>query len=272
MSSSSDRALVLRRYPFSETSLVVHVITREHGRVHLLARGAYRAKSRLFAVLDLFDELALEWNGSPTRELKNLQTAEISVRRQEIPRELERYRVGIAMLELAELGSHPGQAEPELFDELTSSLDSLAAGEAPPELERVCFELAFLQRHGLSPSLVGCAACGKPAPPRPGLPPRAWFSAGAGGRLCESCAAQARASGRRVGTLPLDVLVAADKICVARARGEAPPRPNPERLTRVRDFVERFLDYHLETRPRSHREFLSAPNRNAPKPPAAAGD
>ena len=33
---------------------------------------------------------------------------------------------------------------------------------------------------------------------------------------------------------------------------------------RVRDFVERFLDYHLEARPRSHREFLAVPNRNSP--------
>jgi hypothetical protein len=32
----------------------------------------------------------------------------------------------------------------------------------------------------------------------------------------------------------------------------------------VRDFVGRFLDFHLETRPRSQRAFLDSPNRNAP--------
>jgi hypothetical protein len=31
----------------------------------------------------------------------------------------------------------------------------------------------------------------------------------------------------------------------------------------VRDFVERFLATHLETRPRSWQSFLAAPHRNA---------
>jgi len=42
------------------------------------------------------------------------------------------------------------------------------------------------------------------------------------------------------------------------------PREEPDLALRVRDLLERFLDYHLETRPRSQRQFLAAPNRNAP--------
>jgi hypothetical protein len=43
-----------------------------------------------------------------------------------------------------------------------------------------------------------------------------------------------------------------------------------DRIDRVRDFVGRFLDYHLETRPRTHRAFLAAPNRNTASRPAEA--
>ena len=39
-------------------------------------------------------------------------------------------------------------------------------------------------------------------------------------------------------------------------------------LERVRDFVVRFLEYHLESRPRSYRGFLAVPNRNRPRTPA----
>jgi len=35
-------------------------------------------------------------------------------------------------------------------------------------------------------------------------------------------------------------------------------------LERVHDFVARFLEFHLESRPKSLRAFLSASNRNAP--------
>jgi hypothetical protein len=36
-----------------------------------------------------------------------------------------------------------------------------------------------------------------------------------------------------------------------------------DRIDRVRDFVGRFLDYHLEVRPRMHRVFLASKNRNS---------
>jgi len=259
-----DRAVLVRRHPFSETSLVVHAITREHGRVHLLARGAYRPRSSFYCVLDFLHELELEWSPSPTRELLNLRRAELTRRRRRVTDDLERFRAGISMLELADLGARPGQGDPELYDVLGSALDRLDEGRESPDLVRIGFELGFLRQHGLSPALIRCAACGGPAPPARGSPPRAWFSAGAGGRLCGRCAGEARQSGRRVGTLPLDVLVTADKMSRPEEPEAAPPEIDPRRLIRVRDFVERFLDYHLETRPRSHREFLAVPNRNAP--------
>lgn len=252
---------------------MVHVLTRRHGRVNLLARGAYRPKSRFFAVLDLFDELQLIWTGSREKELKTLVEGELVVRRRGLTKELGCYSAGVSLLELAHLGSRPGQAEPELFAELSLALDLLdERGRTGVGVEadqaRVAFELAFLRLHGLSPALMSCASCGGAAPTihakGPHGHPRAWFSADAGGRLCASCATETRAAGRRVGTLPLDVLVAADRMCVARERGEPAPGIPAERLERVRDFVERFLDYQLETRPRSHRKFLERTNRNAP--------
>jgi DNA repair protein RecO (recombination protein O) len=270
---SEDHGLVLRRFRWSESSLVVHVLTRDHGRVHLLARGAYRPKSRFYAVLDLFDELSLSWTSTPDRELQPLVEGQLEVRRRGVTADLECYSTATSLLELAHLGSRQGQAQPELFRELGCALDRLDAfgrgeGGPPPTQVRIEFELALLGIHGISPALMTCASCGGPSAPMPGHGPhghpRAWFSAGAGGRLCAGCAAEARAAGRRVGTLPLDVLVAADRMVVARAAGEPAPELSSERLERVRDFVERFLDYQLETRPRSHRKFLEHANRNAP--------
>ena len=37
---------------------------------------------------------------------------------------------------------------------------------------------------------------------------------------------------------------------------------SPERSIRVLDFTGRFLDHHLETRPKSHARFLASPDRN----------
>ncbi len=271
-----DRALLLKRYPFSESSLVVHLCTREHGRVHLMAKGAYRPTSRYFAVLDFLDTLEIEWDHNPRRELSNLRAGSILQRRRAIPADPSRWFAACAMLELADLAARPAHPDPGLFDLLEAGLEGLHVGKGSADTCLIAFELRFLDSLGLAPALEACAACGGTAPPlaapeghdRDREGPRAAFSAGAGGRLCRSCAHDARASGRRVGTLPVQTLADALALLAAgAAAGEGLPQ---ERIDRVRDFTGRFLDYHLETRPRTHRVFLSVPNRNAPGEAAEA--
>ena len=291
-----DRALVLKRFAYGESSLVVHLLTREHGRVHVLAKGAYRPTSRFFAVLDLFDTLAVEWSGPHERELKTLHAGDIVRRRKHVTRELATYRAGLTMLELAELAARAEHRDPALFDLAERGLDELngapQAAPVEPTLALVRYELGFLRSAGLEPALERCAACAGEAPPVRYAPApdddpyglRVAFSAGAGGRLCRSCAEEARAAGRRVGTLPVAVLDTARELARAaplsyvggrdqaaapsgepgRSAGYDERPPSGEHIERVRDFVGRFLGYHLETRPRMHRAFLATANRNAP--------
>lgn len=260
MAIHSDRALVLRRTPYGESSLVVQLLTAREGRVHVLAKGAYRHTSRFYCVLDLFDSLDVEWSSRPGSDLGLLRSGGIARRRRWVTEDLERYRAAVSALELCELAARPGEREEGLFRLTEHFLDALeeCSWEGPsPELLSIVFELRFLQNLGLAPSLVRCAACAGDAPPVD--EGRAAFSAGAGGRLCRNCAEEARVSGRRVGTMPLDVLDAARLLV---EEGLKHP-PTPELTERLRDFVGRFLGYHLETRPASHRRFLAAPNRNA---------
>ncbi len=56
-------AFVLHTYPFRETSLIVEAITRDYGRVALLARGARRPRSSLRGLLLAFQPLELAWAG-----------------------------------------------------------------------------------------------------------------------------------------------------------------------------------------------------------------
>ena len=261
MPTYRDRALILKRYPFSESSLVVHVGTREHGRVHVMAKGVYRPRARYYAALDLLDTLEIEWDESPRRDLANLRTATIVERRRSIPEDPRRWSAACSLLELADLAFRPAHSDPSLYDLLEAGLTALDEAANAPDCVLIAFELSFLERLGLSPALEGCASCGGPAPEVRGDAGRAAFSAGAGGRLCRACADEARSAGRRVGTLPIRTL--ADALGFGQRGAGAGADLPQERIDRVRDFVGRFLDYHLEARPRTHRAFLSAPNRNA---------
>jgi len=246
--------LCLRRHPYGESSLVTHVLTRQHGRVSLLAKGAFRPRSGHAGLFDLFDTLELEWRPSRRSELSTFVGGRLLVRRRALTAGLDRYRVAVGMLELAELAALPGSPNPGLFDLLDGSLGVLAAGDVEPALARVAFDLRFLQNLGLTPSLLQCAACGGPAPASvTDSTARAPFSTSSGGRLCPNCAGAARAEGRKVGMLPEDLMRMADRLL------HSPPeliprfRLAPQQARRLSTLLDRLLEYHLETRPRSRR-------------------
>ncbi len=261
-----DSALLVRRFAYGESSLVVHALTRAHGRVHLLAKGAYRMRSRFFGRLDLFDTLDVAWSERPGAELGQLETAELLERRQRIPHSLGAYRAALTVLELASLAAPERAPATELFELCRAALQELHEGREPA-LTLVEFELSFLHNLGLAPALEECASCGGAAPADEEgerSTPRVEFSAAAGGRLCARCAQRAREGGLRVGTLPTDVLELAARL-MREGRGE---RAFPAALVeRTRDFTARFLRRQLDVQPKSYRVFLAAPHRNRPTPP-----
>ncbi len=66
MAQVQDSALLLRRIPYGDSSLICHLLTREHGRVALMARGARRARSGLRASLQPLHHLHVSWKSGRT--------------------------------------------------------------------------------------------------------------------------------------------------------------------------------------------------------------
>jgi DNA repair protein RecO (recombination protein O) len=71
---NGDPAFVLHTRPWRETSLIVDVLTRHHGRIGLVARGARRQTSSLKTRLIPFQPLTLSWFGKS--QLRTLHAAE----------------------------------------------------------------------------------------------------------------------------------------------------------------------------------------------------
>jgi DNA repair protein RecO (recombination protein O) len=69
-----EPGFVLHATPWRETSLIVEALTRGHGRVALVARGAKRPTSQFRGLLAPFSPLTLSWSGKG--EIKNLVRVE----------------------------------------------------------------------------------------------------------------------------------------------------------------------------------------------------
>src|SRR5690606_28964742 len=71
---SGQPGFVLHSYPYKETSLIIDLFSRDHGRVALIAKGAKRPHSKLRGVLQTFQPLAVGWSGRS--EVRTLTSAE----------------------------------------------------------------------------------------------------------------------------------------------------------------------------------------------------
>ncbi len=156
-----EPAFVLHSYPYKETSLILDTLTRHHGRIALIARGAKRPRSALRGVLLAFRPLALSWSASRNRasELANLTAAEwvggVA------PPQGEGLLCGFYLNELlikllARDDSHEG-----LFDAYLNALIALGS-KAPAAPVLRSFEYRLLSEAGYALQLTHCADGGAP--------------------------------------------------------------------------------------------------------------
>ncbi|HEY0878830.1 MAG TPA: DNA repair protein RecO [Zeimonas sp.] len=152
-SSREESAWLLHSTPYRETSLVVDLFTREHGRIAAVAKGAKRPRSSLRAVLLQFQPLRVSWTGR--RELRTLTGAEWTGG-VDAPRGdallCAFYLNELLMRLLAREDPHP-----LLFDAYGGALAQLASQVALDETLRR-FEWTLLREIGYAPDLDRDAA------------------------------------------------------------------------------------------------------------------
>lgn len=134
---------VLHSYPYRETSLIVDVFTRSHGRIALVAKGAKRPHSALRGVLQTFQPLALSWVGKS--EVRTLTSAEWLGGMH--PLGGDALLCGFYANELLVKFCARDDAHQKLFDHYVLTLTRLAHDEPPVQVLR-SFERVLLRETG----------------------------------------------------------------------------------------------------------------------------
>ena len=147
---------VLHSYPYKETSLIVDVFTRDHGRVALVAKGAKRPHSKLRGVLQTFQPLNVSWSGKA--EVRTLIDAEWIGGL--LPLEKSALLCGFYLNELLVKMLARDDAHPALFDHYVATLNQLAHDE-PPAIALRKFERALLKETGVIGDWRVCTATGE---------------------------------------------------------------------------------------------------------------
>jgi len=143
MRATLEPAYVLHGRPWRESSALLEVFARNHGRIGLMARGARGARSRWRNLLQPFRPLLLSW--TQRGELGTLTGADQVASPPALAGEplfCGLYANELLMRFLQRSDSHPA-----LFDHYRDLLGGLAAGAAPQPILRI-FEFQLLAASG----------------------------------------------------------------------------------------------------------------------------
>lgn len=135
-------AYLLHRRAFRDTSQILELFTREHGRLAVVARGVRGARSRYRGVLEPFRPLLVSW--SIRSELGTLTGAEPAGPAQGL--DGQRVMAGFYLNELVMKLTHRHDPQAELFAEYATALATLATPAPGERIETALrrFELRML--------------------------------------------------------------------------------------------------------------------------------
>ena len=151
---------ILHHRPYRDTSRILEVITRDHGRISVFARGVRGPKAKLASILQPFQMLLLSWTGRG--EAAQLTGAESAQAAASLPPSCLMAAFYLNELLLKLTTRH--DPLPVLFDAYHTALESLRHGAAlEPELR--VFEKRLLEALGYGLDLEAEAQTGKPIEP-----------------------------------------------------------------------------------------------------------
>lgn len=171
------RGLVLRITDYNDRDTLVTLLTADHGRMTVKARGLRRKNSPLIGPCQLlaYGEYTLfEYRGMYTiNEATSLELF------RDLRKSLSKLSLGTYMAQVCEVISQEDLPSPELLSLLLNCLYGLSKLDVSEAMVKSVFEFRCACLAGYMPELQGCISCGNPMPER--------FDVSAGHLECVRC-------------------------------------------------------------------------------------
>jgi len=165
---------------YGEADRILTLYTPDHGKLHAIAKGVRRSKSRSAGHLDLFSRTSVLI--AQGRNLGVASQAQLLEHFDGLRTNLTASGYAHYVCELIDSFVPDGLANRVLYHQHVSTLRNLAAGQSILTVR--AFELSLLDAAGYRPELHHCLGCGSEI-----VPGKNHFSVALGGVLCPDCVA-----------------------------------------------------------------------------------
>lgn len=230
----TTQGVVLRVTDYNDRDALLTVLTRNHGKLTMKARGLRRKNSPLIApcqLLALGEFTVFEYRGQYT--INEAHSLELF---QNLRRNLTKLSLGTYFAQVCELISQEDLPNPELQALLLNCLYALSKLDLDEATVKAVFELRSACLAGYTPDLFGCHVCGSQTPDR--------FDLSAGQLECAGC----RSSGSPGLRLPVTagMLEAMRYICLCDPKKLFSFRLGQDAREKLAALTEAYLTTQLE--------------------------
>jgi len=229
-----DRALMLKTFPYGESSVVAVALTRSHGKVRFLAKGARRSKSALQGSLMTGSVSDVVFYFRPERGLQILKEIDAAGAFEAADGDLERLCLYQAGLEIVDCSVVERESDERVFDMIESFL-RLLPGAADPWALFYALEISVLKLAGSFPAIAVCERC------RRSLENEAFAVEVASGLV--SCSACVTAKGGMLSRGAAALIARIDRLGFEGARGATLSRCERREIGRL---IHRFFETHVD--------------------------
>ena len=223
--------IVLRRYFFRETSIIVSCLSESHGKLKGLVKGLRAQPNRYRSAMEPLTINRIVFYDTRSSQLHLISQCELLNALDALQRDLNTLRLGAFCVELVDGVVPLEDPQPAIFYLLRQTLERLAAG-ADLMLLRVHFITRLLRLAGFQPQLSECVGCGVM------LDSVGFWSVQQGGLLCQGCLHE-DSQAEPVGSLLLDGLREL-------SQADQPLPLQASLLPTLSRRLEQFLQWRLE--------------------------
>jgi DNA repair protein RecO (recombination protein O) len=183
-----DKALCIRTLDYSETSQIVTLFTKEHGKIDAMAKGSKRDKSPFDGPIEIFSYGRIVFSEKGDQKLSTLAEFAQQPRFRGLRTKLCALNCSLFAAELIESFTVDFDPHPELFDQTLQFLQNQieAKNQQSSLAELISFQLALLRHIGSGLVLDMCANCKMTYNAKW---PSVYFSSSSHGLICRDCEA-----------------------------------------------------------------------------------
>lgn len=120
-------AIILKSVDYQESSKIITVLTKAHGKIALIARGSKKPKNKLSGLIEIGHVLDVVYYYKPTRNVQNLTEASIQFSSLSFRQDFEKASILFATLELVNQLVHEYEENESMFNFLSNFIIWLAS-------------------------------------------------------------------------------------------------------------------------------------------------